>query len=123
MHHSLVQAPGRHHLLEFRHSGKRLRNSVTRQILMLQHVEDLSYLGNKSELNLITFTSPYEDVPSKNDSLCAISPDVALEFAQVLGLKTVKYDVIEAGEAEARMEKVRKDYGYEGEVLYFLDSR
>ena len=96
---------------------------MTRQILMLQHVEDLSYLGNKSELNLITFTSPYEDVPSKDDSLCAISPDVALEFAQVLGLKTVKYDVIEAGEAEARMEKVRKDYGYEGEVLYFLDSR
>ncbi len=85
-------------------------------------MEDLSYLGNRSEMNFITFTSPFAE-SSKEDSLCAISPDVSIEFAQTVGLKTVSYDVIEASEAEDRMEKIRKDYGYEGEVLYFLDSR
>lgn len=87
-----------------------------------QHVEDLSYLGDKSELNLITFTSPYAEL-TKNDSLCALSPDVGLEFGRALDLKTVSYDVISADDAEERMEKIRKDYGYEGEVLYFLDSK
>jgi len=47
-------------------------------------VEDLSYLGNTCELNLITFTSPYSEIVT-TESLCAISPDVALEFASSLG--------------------------------------
>lgn len=84
---------------------------------------DLSYLGNKCELNLITFTSPFSESSNDSESLCAISPDVALEFGRSVGLATVDYDVIEADEAERRMEKIRKDYGYEGEVFYFLDSR
>jgi hypothetical protein len=39
------------------------------------------------------------------------------------GLKTVRYEVVAASEAERRMERIRKDYGYEGEVFYFMDSR
>jgi hypothetical protein len=46
-----------------------------------------------------------------------------IEFGRAVGLKTVSYEVIEASEAESRMEVVRKGYGYEGEVLYFMDSK
>ena len=48
---------------------------------------------------------------------------VALDFATHLGMKSVSYEVIETARAEERMEKVRRDAGYEGEVLYFLDAR
>ena len=40
-----------------------------------------------------------------------------------VGLKTISYETVPAEQAEARMEKVRRDYGYEGEVLYFVDGR
>ena len=51
-------------------------------------MEDLSYLGNTCELNLITFTSPYSEIMG-TESLCAIGPDVALEFASALGNLTL----------------------------------
>jgi hypothetical protein len=47
---------------------------------------------NKSftTLRQITFTSPYTE--TKNvESLCAISPDVALEFAKTLGKSFLKF--------------------------------
>ena len=48
---------------------------------------------------------------------------VALDFASHLGMRCVSYEVIETARAEERMERVRRDVGYEGEVLYFLDAR
>ena len=48
---------------------------------------------------------------------------MALDFASHLGLRCVSYEVIDAARAEERMERVRRDVGYEGEVLYFLDAR
>ena len=48
---------------------------------------------------------------------------VALDFASHLGMRCVSYEVIDTARAEERMEKVRRDVGYEGEVLYFLDAR
>ena len=48
---------------------------------------------------------------------------VALDFASDLGMRCVSYEVIETARAEERMERVRRDVGYEGEVLYFLDAR
>ena len=47
---------------------------------------------------------------------------VALDFASHLGMRCVSYEVIETARAEERMERVRRDVGYEGEVLYFLDA-
>lgn len=41
-------------------------------------------MGDTCELNLITFTSPFGEEKSV-ESLCAVSPDVALEFASALG--------------------------------------
>ncbi len=81
---------------------------------------DLSHLTT-GELNFITWTLPYgHETP---DSYCAMNPKTALDFATYLGLKSVDCEVIEASEAEARMEKVRLETGYEGEVLYFVDNR
>ena len=48
---------------------------------------------------------------------------VALDFASHLGMKSVSYEVIDTAKAEERMEKVRRDAGYEGEVFYFLDAK
>jgi len=88
-----------------------------------QHVVDLSYL-EKGELNFIAWTLPYDDDDNgKADSYCAMNPQVALDFATHLRMKSVSYEVIETARAEERMEKVRRDAGYEGEVLYFLDAR
>jgi hypothetical protein len=90
-----------------------------------QHVVDLSHLS-AGELNFITWTLPYDEVrggDSTPDSYCAMSPKTALDFAAYIGLKSVSYEVIEADKAEERMDKVRRETGYEGEVLYFLDSK
>ena len=40
-----------------------------------------------------------------------------------LGIDTVTYKVIPASKAEERMTQVRKEYGYEGEVMYFVDNK
>lgn len=52
-----------------------------------------------------------------------IFADVVIEFGRAVGLQTVSYEVIEAEGAESRMEMIRKGYGYEGEVLYFMDPK
>lgn len=83
-----------------------------------QHVEDLSGI-DRPELRFITWTA--FDV--SKESYCALAPDWGLELARALGLKTVAYEVIEPDRVEARMDKVRRGYGYEGEVLYFLDPQ
>ncbi|XP_064640559.1 uncharacterized protein LOC135495658 [Lineus longissimus] len=85
-----------------------------------QHVEDLSFL-ERSELRFITWTSTDVD-PSSKSKLCCMSPHVAIEIAKALGLHTVQYEVLPISVVDDRMKQVRLGYGYEGEVLYFLDS-
>lgn len=89
-----------------------------------QHVVDLSYLNGKCGLKFITWTSSFQNEESKSlKSYCSLRPDAALDFAQFLGFDTVKYSVIPASEAEARMDNVRREHGYEGEVFYFMNSK
>ena len=53
-----------------------------------QHVVDLSYL-DASELNFITWTTGYGAMrgnsKEKDQSHCALAPDVALDFAKMMG--------------------------------------
>jgi hypothetical protein len=92
-----------------------------------QHVVDLSYLES-SQLNLLTWTLPFETFSAKGkaaeaSSLCAMSPDAAIDLGRWFGLYSVPYDVIDADQADARMDLVRRGYDYEGEVLYFVDAK
>jgi len=84
-----------------------------------QHVEDLSHL-NKPLLQFICWTN--SDLETKNLSLCSMAPDLAIEIARCLGLPTVEYSMIPVSLVESRMAMVRQEYGYEGEVFYFLDE-
>jgi len=72
-------------------------------------------------MKILSTLFPNKRVQIINYSL--IFPDTVIEFGRAVGLKTVSYDVIEAAGAESRMEQIRKGYGYEGEVLYFMDSK
>ena len=81
-----------------------------------QHVVSLSHLSSP-ELRFLTFTLQYGAA-----SLTGLPPHVSLNIASSLGLATAVHEVILASQAESRMEKVRAGYGYEGEVLYFLDK-
>ena len=86
-----------------------------------QHVEDLSHL-KCTELRFISWTNSYEDRKCNSYSYCAMNPKLGIDLARDLGFKTVEYEVIQPTEIDDRMNKIRHDYGYEGEVLYFLDS-
>ena len=86
-----------------------------------QHVEDLSHLQH-TELRFISWTSAYEDRKQNSFSYCAINPKVGIDLAKAIGFKTVQYEIIEPNMVDERMNKIRHDYGYEGEVLYFVDN-
>ena len=81
-----------------------------------QHVVSLSHLSTP-ELRFLTFTLQYGAA-----SLTGLPPHTSLILAARLGLATATHHEITASKAEARMEEVRAGYGYEGEVLYFLDK-
>lgn len=90
------------------------------------HVVDLSHL-DAPELRFITWTLPYSETDEREGaagvaSLSALAPDAALDLAAALGLRPVRYEVVDADAAEARMDLVRRGRGYEGEVLYFVDD-
>ncbi len=96
-----------------------------------QHVVDLSHLRD-SQLNFICWTLPYDaDAEGARgagrgaapESHCAVAPDAALEFMASLGVVCVPHEVIPPEKAEDRMDEIRRGYGYEGEVMYFMDSR
>ena len=86
-----------------------------------QHVVDLSYLS-QPQLKFLAFTDQYSSSQQEEPSLVAFAPDVSLEFAKEVGLDTANYETISAGDAEERMARVRRGEGYEGEVLYFMDT-
>ena len=86
-----------------------------------QHVEDLSHL-EETELRFISWTSSYEDRKKNSHSYCAVNPKTGIDLARHIGMKTVEYEVITANKVDERMIRIRHDYGYEGEVLYFMDS-
>ena len=94
-------------LLNFLHHTK---STAVFEILQpsYQHVVDLSYLGSNPALKFITWTCAFKDESKGLESFCSIRPDKALDFAQSLGLETVKYEVIEASKADERMHLVRK---------------
>ncbi|XP_078608518.1 uncharacterized protein LOC144880284 [Branchiostoma floridae x Branchiostoma japonicum] len=85
-----------------------------------QHVEDLSYL-KRSELRFIAWTSTDLE-PRSNSQLCSMAPHMAIEIARTMGMPTVQYELVPASEVETHMKQIRQGYGYEGEVLYFLDA-
>lgn len=84
------------------------------------HVEDLSHLC-KPMLQFITWTSN-ELAPETNVQLAPLPPHVAIEIARCLGLEAIEYDIIAVADLNERMTKIRQGYGYEGEVLFFLDG-
>jgi hypothetical protein len=86
-----------------------------------QHIENLTNLQN-NELKFITWTHSYREVERNENSYCSISPDVGIDFARKLGLEAVAYEIILSSEVNNRKEDVRRGYGYEGEVLYFVDK-
>eukprot|EP00092_Neocalanus_flemingeri_P011904 GFUD01012836.1.p1 GENE.GFUD01012836.1~~GFUD01012836.1.p1 ORF type:complete len:710 (+),score=159.73 GFUD01012836.1:83-2212(+) len=88
-----------------------------------QHVVDLSYL-KEPKLKFLTMTAQYskQDHDQGISSLSALPPDACIEFARILGLDTANYENIPATESEKRMNEIRTGYGYEGEVMYFLDE-
>ena len=100
------------------HSG---RLTLVMEILIpsYQHVVSLSHLS-KPSLRFLTLTTQYSSQAGR--SLTALPPDTCLQLGGALGLQCAQYTVISAGRAEARMEEVRAGYGYEGEVLYFMDA-
>ena len=84
-----------------------------------QHVVDLSFL-KEPKLKFLTLTTQYSTQDSQN--LCAMAPDACIDFARTLGLDTANYEIVEAADSEKRMNEIRAGYGYEGEVMYFLDE-
>ena len=81
-----------------------------------QHVVSLSHLS-APELRFLTFTLQYGAA-----SLTGLPPHTSLILASRLGLATATHRIVSCSKAEAHMEEVRAGYGYEGEVLYFLDK-
>ncbi len=52
-----------------------------------------------------------------------LSVDVCLkEHSIIAGLPTVRYESVSLDSLDDRLRTIRQDYGYEGEVLYFLDA-
>ena len=86
-----------------------------------QHIENLTHLQT-TELKFITWTHSYSGSENNPKSYCIFSPDVCLDFAQKLGLNTVTYELITTQDVDERMDRVRQEYGYEGEVIYFVDT-
>ncbi|ODM96589.1 hypothetical protein Ocin01_10087 [Orchesella cincta] len=110
------------------------RNNFTTVCEMIQpeyqHVVNLSHLKH-SELRFICWTTP--DVKGdfcSRDTLCAMPIDEAIEMARNFGLSTVIYETIHCDNGEEDtvtkvedyMSKVRRDFGHEGKVMYFLDG-
>jgi len=91
-----------------------------------QHVVDLSYL-DQPQLKFLTFTSQYQsNDQEKSDtdiqSLTTFSPDTCIEFARFFGLDSAEYEVVSVKETESKMDAIRAGTGYEGMVLYFMDT-
>lgn len=84
------------------------------------HIEDLTYLNNKPLLKFITFTE--NEIYEKPTSLCCMPPELAIEIGKMFEFSCVNCTIIKVNEVENYLIKVRNDYGYEGVVLYFLDS-
>jgi len=77
-------------LLSFLHHSK--STAVFEQLQpSYQHVVDLSFLKDgKSVLKFITWTSAFKNETKNIESYCSMRPDKALDFAQDLGMETVK---------------------------------
>ena len=80
-----------------------------------QHVE---LLEGPPRLVFLAWSVPLNrGVP---DSLCAVGPAAGLEVARHLGLEPVPYRVLAVSAMAANTDTVRKTYGREGDVVYFV---
>ena len=93
-------------LLSFLHHTK---STAVFEVLQptYQHVVDLTYLGSSPELKFITWTSAIKNL-GMVESLCSIRPDSGIQFAQQLGMSTVKCDLISVEDFQERFDSIRK---------------
>ena len=93
-------------LLSFLHHTK---STAVFEVLQptYQHVVDLTYLGSTPELKFITWTSAFKE-EMEIESLCSIRPDAGIQFAQRLGMTTVKSDLISVEDFQERFDSIRK---------------
>ena len=93
-------------LLSFLHHTK---STAVFEVLQptYQHVVDLTYLGSSPELKFITWTSAFKNL-GMVESLCSIRPDSGIQFAQQLGMSTVKCDLISVEDFQERFDSIRK---------------
>ena len=93
-------------LLSFLHHTK---STAVFEVLQptYQHVVDLTYLGSTPELKFITWTSAFKE-EMEIESLCSIRPDSGIQFAQRLGMTTVKSDLISVEDFQERFDSIRK---------------
>ena len=82
-----------------------------------QHVVSLSHLPSP-QLRFVAFAGP----PDVETSYCAVAPETGFHWCGWLGLPSVDHATLAPDEVPARMDAVRRGYGYEGEVLYFVDG-
>ncbi len=71
-------------------------------------------------LKFITFT--LNKIESNHTSLCSMPPQLAIRIGTLFGLSCVKQEPVAFEHIDDYLAKVRKDHGYEGVVLYFLDA-
>lgn len=85
-----------------------------------QHVEDLSYLS-APKLFFISWSKTDMEGDLYEEDVC-IPPDFGQEVARAFKLAVTGYDTILHKDLSERLTYIRKGHGYEGEVLYFVDS-
>lgn len=90
-----------------------------------QHVVNLSYLKdvpNRSELKFITFSQVPQDFDAIVTSLCALTPDYAIEIARCLHLSTTDYDIIDNQPHLLNEYLTSIKYRHECEGLYLIQN-
>ncbi len=72
-------------------------------------------------MKFITFTQT--KVVEDPTSLCYMPPHYCIEIAKLFDLSCVDVKIVPFEETEQYIETVRKDNGYEGVVMYFMDEK
>lgn len=85
------------------------------------HVENLSNLS-KCELHFIAWMDT-DLTGAVHESLCGLPPSLGIQVASILGFKTFDdYEILSPDQVNNKIQQIRSNYGYEGEVFYYLDS-
>jgi hypothetical protein len=113
-----MEAERRSSLFSFFHQTK---YTAVLEILLphYQHVEDLSHLS-APELYFISWSKT--DLAERYEEEICLPPDFGQKIALAFGMKVTGYDVVLHEHLTEKLTDIRKGYGYEGEVLYFIDK-